>query len=164
MEKENNVQNKLFRQTSIERISSPEDLNDYVRVANPGVWMILIAIVILLIGFCVWGVFGQLETTVSGLLISDGDGTCCYVAEENIGKVKPGMTIRCNEAEYTVEGISATSVDADDTLSEYEMHVGGFSDGQWIHAITINETAETEGTFPASIIVESVKPVSFILN
>jgi hypothetical protein len=164
MENDNNVQKKLFRQSSLERISSPEELNDYVRVANPGVWMILAAIVILLIGFCVWGVLGELETTVSGVLITNDDGTCCFVAEEDITKIKSGMVIRCNDEEYTVNEISGSSMDANSALTDYAMHVGGFTEGQWIHAISINEESAVEGTFPASIIIESVKPISFILN
>ena len=38
----------LFRKKSVDKVSSPEQLNEYIRVANPGVWMVLAAIVILL--------------------------------------------------------------------------------------------------------------------
>ena len=33
------MENKLFRQKSIDRVLSPEQLQDYMRVTNPGVWM-----------------------------------------------------------------------------------------------------------------------------
>lgn len=38
----------LFRKKSIERVSSPEQLNDYVKVSSPGVWAVLAAVLILL--------------------------------------------------------------------------------------------------------------------
>lgn len=41
---------QLFRKKSVDKVSSPEQLNEYIRVANPGVWMVLAAIVILLAG------------------------------------------------------------------------------------------------------------------
>ena len=41
--------NDIFRKKSLERISSPEQLNDYIKVSNPSVWIIIIAI------FCVLG-------------------------------------------------------------------------------------------------------------
>ena len=41
----------LFRQKSIDRVSSPEQLNDYIRVTTPSVWLALIAIILLLTGF-----------------------------------------------------------------------------------------------------------------
>ena len=31
---------KLFREKNLERLESPEQLNDYLRVTSPGVWMI----------------------------------------------------------------------------------------------------------------------------
>ncbi len=53
--------NKVFRDKSIERISSPEQLNDYIRVTTPSVWIILLAAVILLFGMVVWCAFGRIE-------------------------------------------------------------------------------------------------------
>lgn len=47
------MNNQIFRQKSLDRVSSPEQLNDYVRVSNPGVWTILLAVIVLLIGICV---------------------------------------------------------------------------------------------------------------
>ena len=54
--------NSIFRKTSLDRVSNPEQLNDYIRVTNPSVWMIMCAVILLLTGVCVWGVFGQLDT------------------------------------------------------------------------------------------------------
>jgi len=53
------LENSIFRQKNIERVSSPEKLDDYVRVTTPGVWITLIAIVLLLIGAVIWGIFGE---------------------------------------------------------------------------------------------------------
>lgn len=41
---------QVFRKKSVDRVSSPEQLNEYIRVSNPGVWMILAAIIVLLVG------------------------------------------------------------------------------------------------------------------
>ena len=56
------MSDQIFRKKSLDRISSPEQLNDYIRMANPGIWMILAAVIILLAGVCVWGIFGHLDT------------------------------------------------------------------------------------------------------
>ncbi len=52
----------LFRKKNLERVSSPEELNDYIRVTTPSVWLVLIATVILLIGILAWSVFGTVES------------------------------------------------------------------------------------------------------
>ncbi len=57
----------IFREKSIERVSSPEQLDDYIRVTTPSVWLILFATIILIIGALVWGIFGKIEVkTESG--------------------------------------------------------------------------------------------------
>ena len=53
----------LFRKKSIDRVSSPEQLNDYIRVTKPSVWLVLIAVILLLIGMLIWGIFGSVTVT-----------------------------------------------------------------------------------------------------
>ena len=52
----------LFRKKSLDRVSSPEELNDYIRVTTPSVWLILAATVVLLLGILAWSVFGTVES------------------------------------------------------------------------------------------------------
>ena len=52
---------ELFRKKTIERISSPEQLNDFIKVARPSVWMVMAAIVILLVGAVVWACVSTIE-------------------------------------------------------------------------------------------------------
>lgn len=60
----------LFRKKSMEKISSPEQLDEYIKVSNPSVWMLLFCIIILLLGICVWGIFGRFDTTLATSVIS----------------------------------------------------------------------------------------------
>lgn len=39
---------KIFREKIMERVSSPEQLGDYIRVTSPGMWMVMGAVVLLL--------------------------------------------------------------------------------------------------------------------
>lgn len=73
---------QLFRKSSIDRVSSPEQLGDYIRVTNPGVWLVLGAVIVLLAGACVWGVFGRLETKIT-VPVQVTDGEARLVLEEN---------------------------------------------------------------------------------
>lgn len=53
--------NSLFRKSSLERINSPEQLGEYMRVIQPGVWLVLGAIVLLLAGFLIWSLTGEID-------------------------------------------------------------------------------------------------------
>lgn len=52
---------KIFREKSLERVESPEQLNDYIQVASPGVWLSLAACLLILLGLLVWSMFGTVE-------------------------------------------------------------------------------------------------------
>jgi hypothetical protein len=56
---------EVFRKSTLERISSPEKLNEYIRVSRPSVWIILGAIAVILAAAVFWGVTA--EITPDGL-------------------------------------------------------------------------------------------------
>ena len=49
--------NDLQKKT-IDRISSPEQLSDYLKVTNPGIWITLFAVVLIIAGMIVWAFAG----------------------------------------------------------------------------------------------------------
>ena len=51
----------IFRQKSVKQLSGPADLNDYIRVTTPSVWIVLAALAVLLVGLLLWSIFGTLE-------------------------------------------------------------------------------------------------------
>ncbi len=157
------MENQLFRKSSTERVSSPEQLNDYVCVSNPSVWMILAAVIVLLIGVCVWGVFGKLDTKISTAGVSQNGIFTCFVAEENAAKIKPGMELNVDGNVLSVSEISAKPISVNADMDEYLLHLGGFSEGEWLYEVTADSTL-TDGTYKAEIVTESVSPMSFVLN
>ena len=57
------MNNSVFRKKSLERISSPEQINDYIRVITPGMWILLIVIVLLIVAGIAWGLCVTLTVT-----------------------------------------------------------------------------------------------------
>jgi len=153
----------LFRKKSLERISSPEQLNSYIRVSTPSVWMLLAAIVILLAGVCVWGVFGHMDTTLSVVAISQEGFVTAYIREEDAARATAGMQLSIGDAQGQVLRISAEPQRVDDTFSEYVRHVGGLQEGEWVYAVTLDIPCP-DGVYPAQIVIDSVSPMSFVLN
>ena len=93
---------KIFREKSLERVNSPESLEDYIQVSNPGVWMLLTAVILLLVGILVWGYFGSISSWNSVTVIVDHGRGYCYAKEETANAIRPGMTLEVNELEGTV--------------------------------------------------------------
>lgn len=154
---------QLFRKKSIDRVSSPEQLDAYIRVANPGVWMVLAAIVVLLVGVCVWGILGHLDTTVNAVAVCENGAVTLYVKDEDASSVLAGMEVRIGEDTAAVTDISPTPIKAETELSEYACHVGNFGAEDWVHAVR-TDALLPDGVHSAKIIVESVSPMSFVVN
>lgn len=157
-------QNTIFRKKSLDRVSSPEQLNDYIKVATPGMWLILLAIVIFLVGMIVWGALGKLETTVRGAIVFDGENSSVYVSEDSAEAIKPGQIIRANGAEFTVGEQIGGPIELDPQGDSYLIHAGGFEDGEWVFRIAVSAAGEAGGTYECEIVTDSVSPLSFVMN
>lgn len=137
------MEKDLFRKKSIERISSPEELNNYLRVTNPSVWTVLIAIIIVLAGMVVWSTVGTLETRAEGV-----------------------VTVKNGEAEVVVIGNKVSLVDENDTIivgdvtgtiDEVQIDEYGRAVGKAIMNLD-------DGKYKAVVVVESIQPISFLFK
>lgn len=159
------MKSQLFREKSLERVSSPEQLNDYIRVANPSVWLALAAVVLLLMGICVWGVFGRLDTVVTVGAITEGDRTVCYVKEADLESVATGMKVWVGEDVYEVSEIALQPVQVTADFPEYLAHVGGIAQGEWVYEVELDGVLGADGgIYEAQIVIESISPMSFVIN
>ena len=91
---EKDMNKQLFKKSNMNRVSSPEQLHDYVRVANPGLWMVISAIVILLAGVVAWGFIGRIDTSMSTAIVTDDGEAVIYIGESDVEKLEIGMTVR----------------------------------------------------------------------
>lgn len=157
------MNDKIFRKKSVDRMLSPEQLNDYIKVTNPGVWMVLAAIVILLVGVCVWGVFGILETKLSVAAVSRDGQTILYVKEDNVASVQEKMSVYIGDETYKVTSISAQAVTVTEEISEYARHTGELSIGEWVYVVQIDGSM-SDGVYKAQIVTDSVSPLYFVFN
>ena len=89
----------LFRKSSLERVSSPDQLNEYIRVTNPSLIVILIGIFTILIAAAVWVFSGVIPKSValSGVAVKDYDNNLkvySYVSIADSKRLKEGMNVQ----------------------------------------------------------------------
>lgn len=65
---------QIFRKEALDRLASPEQLDQLMRVARPRTWVALAAVGLVLITALLWGIFGTIPTTVEtqGVLLRRG--------------------------------------------------------------------------------------------
>ena len=154
---------QLFKKSSMDKVSSPEQLHDYVKVANPGLWMVISAIVILLAGVVVWGLIGKIDTTMPTAIVTDGGNAVIYIGESDVEKLEIGMTVRSGEKEYKITDIAKEPIKAGASFTDYAIYASGLTVGEWVYEVRI-DGEHSDGVQKADIVIESISPISFILN
>ena len=97
------MQNKqLFRKVAFERLSSPEQLDQAVKVTSPIGWLALVATGIIILVAILWSIFGKISTKVSGTGILVKSGGVFGVYPSNTGmlsmiKKKVGDIVEADE-------------------------------------------------------------------
>lgn len=71
---------KLFRKVALERLSSPEQLDQLLTVTSPRGWLALTGLTALLTAAVLWGIFGSVPTKVRG--------ECILMSEQGISVVR----------------------------------------------------------------------------
>jgi len=100
-------QQSLFRKKSMERIQSPEQLNDYLRVTNPTIWIILIAVILLLVGFLVWTNVTVVNSYVEGSAeVRSGTMTVRFADQEKAKNLESGMLIYAGNSQTELVSVA----------------------------------------------------------
>jgi hypothetical protein len=112
------MQKPIFRKAALERLSSPEQLDQLMQVTTPKGWLALIALAGLLVTAVILGFVGSIPVTVTGpCILLDSGGVnnsqindleaILYVSPMDGQNIRPGMdvqilpsTVRKEEAGY----------------------------------------------------------------
>jgi hypothetical protein len=131
----------LFRKETMDRISSPEDLTDYLKVTNPGIWVVLVAVIVLLGGIFAWSCVGTLETTSKATVVVSGHSAIVVLKEA--GDMAEGMPLR-----VSTENVRLAAVHAD----------------QYGRSVGIAEVSLPDGTYEGTVVTEQTHPIDFLIN
>ena len=135
---------KLFREKSLTHFSSPEQMTDYLKVTGVGVWLVLTAIIVLLLGAFAWSATGTLETVVIGRAdVSDGVAVILVSADIGPERFEAGQRIRIGNAEGEV------------STAEYA------EDGR---TVVRGYVAVQDGRYRAEIVTERIRPITFLIK
>lgn len=136
------------------RISSPEELHDYMHVTGPGLWIMLTVIIGLMAALIIFASTVKLENLmdVSLEVIHDGaDGEpaalFCSLTGDRKNQVQAGMKVRVAGREGTITTV--------------------LEDDEEVMAVATLDEADVDlkdGTYDAVIVLESTSPVSFLME
>lgn len=99
---------QIFRSVSLERLASPEQLDQLMQVISPKGWVALLALLGLVVAAIAWGIFGSLPSTVSGTCILVKPGGVAEVLAPGAGRIADisvdvGDTVRAGQLIARIE-------------------------------------------------------------
>ncbi len=137
-------QTSLFRKESVENIQSPEQLNDYMRVTNPAVWIVLISVIILLAGMLIWSSFATIDSFARGsAFVEDGSMVVVFTDAQVASNVKEGMTVSAGESTSVINSL------------------GRLEDGT---LFALAQTDLPNGSYDASVLFKQTQVLKLLFN
>lgn len=124
---------KLFRKVSLERLSSPEQLDRLIEITSLKGWVALIGLGIIVVMVVLWGIYGSIPTKVSGsgILIRKSGLSTIYSSYSgivsdvyvNIGEqIKRGELIAKITREEFLSNIEENEEDIEDAKNKYRYY------------------------------------------
>ena len=155
---------KLFREKSLEAVESPESLNDYLRVTSPGVWLVMGAVIALLIGAILWGIFGHIRTTSLFAVSVGPEESVCYVSYDMVGKVLSRGVIHLDGEDYPLKTDAEFNVTiiSEETPTRILLN-GNLDIGDPVVEVPVI-TDLPEGYYTGEVVTEDLQPISLLLQ
>ncbi len=140
----------IFRKKTVERIKSPEQLDQYLRVTRPGVWIVLLAVLLFFVGLISWAVTGSIDTTVDAdVMVHDKRAVITEREQTNvITKVDMSEVGKGTDVLIDGENYQADSSEVDE-------------DGR---TVLYADTDLPDGKYTAQILVESISAIRFLFG
>ncbi len=134
----------IFRKKSLDRISSPEELGETLRVTSPGVWMILAAVILLLVGLIIWGTAASIDSYVTGTAqVEDGTMRILFDDSNFVKNVETGMKV---------------------VVGDTETHISSIGTGANGTIFAMAPTTLTNGSYEAKVIYKQTQIIRLLFN
>ena len=154
----------LFREKNLERLESPEQLNDYLRVTSPGVWLVMATVIALLVGVCIWGYFGRIEATTVAAVVTESGKSTCLVPKSAVEGVLKNKTVKVGGEEHELMPNVLEPQVVSENTNVYVMLTGNLSVGDIVYPIALAEPLGTEGIVEGLLVTETMSPISLLFD
>ena len=138
------MDNQIFRQKSLDQISSPEQLHDYLQVTNPTIWLALAAVILLLAGLLVWSSVARVDSFASATATVNSGSMVIRIDDPEMAKtIKSGMKVLVGD---TSAKVASVGHDEDGTM------------------FAVAETILEDGTYSAKVVLGQTQVLKLLFN
>ena len=159
----------IFNKKATEKLRSPDDLDKYVRVTNPSVWVLLAACLCLIFALLAWGFFGAVTTNVTKTGVAIDGKAMCFLASDEIADIDPGDVSSVGGKRMRVAEVSPVPISPGEAkkILKDDYLVSALVSGDWAYVVTFEgDTSELSEGIPISVNITTnrVAPISLTLR
>lgn len=160
----------IFSKSATERLNSPDDLDKYVQVTNPSVWLLLLACVAAIAGLLAWGFLGSVEEHERLLgCVVNGEAMCFVNAMGTTDVAVGDDALVDGTAHMTVKSISEKPLSEDQVtqLTGSQFLSDTLVTDRWAYLVEFDGdvTGLNEGVpIQFDVVTDSVAPISLVLG
>ena len=151
----------IFRKKALDQAASPDRLDDYIRVSNPSVWLLLGAICAFVLGVGIWCFFGNIADTQPALVHVEGGTAVCCLDQSRASELSDGDKVEVSGVEGTVVEYTGQALPAANLTEEQTTIAQATS--EWLAAATVSIDLP-DGDYAANVTVKEYKPLDLLLN
>ncbi len=148
------------------KLTSPDQLNNYIRVTSSGIWIVLAAILVLIAGLFMWLFTGQLEISLHTPIFTIGPNSYAFIPLDELQGITPGSSARIGSSTGKVTALSSEPM----TISEIDAVIGrnnaamldNSSRSLW--KVSMNIPGALDGVSRGVIVIATVRPITFLLR
>ncbi|WP_028234841.1 hypothetical protein [Pseudobutyrivibrio sp. MD2005] len=148
----------IFREKNVKKASEVELLDGYIRVNGYASWVMVLGGGLLIAVFLLWAFIGRIDLNIDGAASSDNGRLTCYFNAEDVERMNVGMQVVIEDKEYTIEEIGNSLYYQDQVPNDIRYLNKGC---EWYRVIYAESDLE-DGTYRASVLTESIRPISFL--
>lgn len=151
----------IFRKKALDRAASPDRLDEYIKVSNPSVWLLLGAICAFLLGVGIWCIFGNIADVQPALLHVENGTATCAIDQSRSSELNAGDKVEVSGVEGTIVEYAGQAIPAAE-LTEDQLAIAQPSSA-WLAAASVSIDMP-DGDYPANVTVKEYKPLDLLLN
>lgn len=141
---------ELFRQKAIDKMSSPDELTDYLKVTSPSVWAVLAAVVVLLAGLIAWACVGTLPTKAEASVVVQGGAASVHV--EGSHDIAAGMKL------------TVSPQDSQNSQDPQERTIESVTTDEQGKPVGHADVDLPDGTYDGTVVVDETRAIDFLLQ
>lgn len=131
----------LYRKASLERISSPEQLDKTLKITSPMSWLALLGVTIIIVITIIWSVVGTIPETITtnGIIVSPVSTNSIYAEESGI---VTAVYVKAGEELHLGDSIMAIQTNRGETITIKSDQVGVVSEIIVSVGASVNQNTE----------------------